>query len=69
MSPVATTTGSTSIPITHSGNQLHRGNTVYGKFLGSQNQSSAPSFQQSLEEVVGENSKGVDGGGGSERSW
>lgn len=64
-SPVATTAGSTSIPITHTGNQVHRGNTVYGKFLGSQN-SSTPSFQN-MEEMLGENSKGVEGGG-SDRS-
>lgn len=65
VSPVATTTGSTgSIPITHTGNHVHRGNTVYGKFLGSQNQSSAPSYPQTLDDMIGENSKGNDGGGG-----
>ncbi|KAL4216879.1 hypothetical protein ACF0H5_023340 [Mactra antiquata] len=65
VSPVATTMGSTgSIPITHTGNHIHRGNTVYGKFLGSQNQTSTPNYPHTMDDILGENSKVTDAGGG-----
>ncbi|XP_052813464.1 WW domain-containing adapter protein with coiled-coil-like [Mya arenaria] len=64
------TTGTTTIPITQSGNQVHRGNTVYGKFLGSSQQSGLVTgyMSQVGDDRSGGENRGVEGGGTNDRS-
>ncbi|XP_052250491.1 WW domain-containing adapter protein with coiled-coil-like [Dreissena polymorpha] len=60
-------TGTTTIPITHTGNQ-HRGNTVYGKFLGSQQQNmlSQTYVNKTTEDRGGGDTRAVEGGRGGD---
>ena len=63
------TTGSTTIPITHTGNHVHRGNTVYGKFLGAQqSMGSSNHYGHHVEEMGNGDKRGLEGGGTSDRS-
>lgn len=63
------TTGSTTIPITHTGNHIHRGNTVYGKFLGAQQiNSTTNNYGNQIEEMGNGDKRGLEGGGTSDRS-
>lgn len=65
------TTGSTTIPITHTGNHIHRGNTVYGKFLGAQQvTNTSGNYGNQMEEMGNGDNRGLEGGGGgtSDRS-